>query len=292
MESQTPTNQQDGQQPPVAQAGYQLRYFDRKTYDQIFQTHVEVFQLFLHNLSSKGIRVDPNELAHILNSYWAQYMRFGTESDSTIPKDAKCVHMFKKGDRNGQICNKDAFFRGLEGKPKCSTHRNSKPNSSDPTVVSSAQSDASFSYKNHKNSGSVVGQNLSSLQNSIMEQSIPCEIQLQQNEHGIVFDKNTNLVFVQKEDGAYYAVGVLGGDGKTVDKLSASDTYLCFANKWKWDKDRVNNDTGLSEHPMGTHTNEIPVPVMSAEDGQRYTTNNPDLIRAKLNAFNNNNNVK
>lgn len=44
---------------------------------------------------------------------------------------------------------------------------------------------------------------------------------------------NPELLFVQKHDGTYYAVGTLGADGETIERLDPKNLALCVSNGWK-----------------------------------------------------------
>lgn len=281
---------QAGQQNPpqgeqAQQAGgvpFEIRYFDQETYMKVFQTHVNVFQLFYSYLTSQGIQVDPNQLSGILNKYWEDYVKTGSSLGS-VPEGSTCQHVFTRGasDKVGTMCGTNAKYWGVEGKPKCGSHKNSKASKGVPGqgVEASNKQNSVFNYKEHKNSGVVAAQNLTTLQQSVKKQSSPVQINLSRNEAGIVYNTDTNLVFVQKEDTHYYAVGLLSEDGKSYSKLSKVEIYLCYANGWKWDKDCVEEETETDEHPLRG----------GLDPNNALVSQQNDVIQSKLNRFNQNN---
>lgn len=268
--------QQDGAVP------FEVRYFDQETYLKVFQTHVNVFQLFYSYLTNQGIQVDPNQLSGILNKYWEDYVKTGS-SLGAVPDGATCQHYYSRGavEKRGTLCGANAKHWGVDGKPKCGSHKNSKPSKVIPSegVTPSNKQTSVFNYKEHKDSGVVVAQNLTTLQQSVKKQTSPVQINLSRNEAGIVYNTDTNLVFVQKEDTHYYAVGLLREDGKSYRKLSKVEIYLCYANGWKWDKDCVEEETESDEHPLRG----------GLDPNNALVSQQNDLIQSKLNRFNQNN---
>lgn len=287
QEQAQPQQNQQGQQQQ-GQIPFEVRYFDAATYVKVFHTHVNIFQLFVSHLSQKGVQVDATELSSLLNSYWENYIKSG-DNLSDLPEGATCQHVFTKGaaEKKGTMCGATAKYRGVEGKPKCTTHKNSRPvkdgegtTSSAGGVPSPSKTNPVFNYKDHKNTGTVSGQSLTSLQNSIKEQVTPSQINLTRNEHGIVYNPDTRLVFTQKEDGLYYAIGILGDDGKSVNRLANVDTYLCYSNGWKWDETCVDENDTNSEHPLMEG-------LIGAESN--LVSNQSAIIKAKINSFSSNN---
>lgn len=281
---EAPQQNQDGQEGSQSHGSnipFEVRYFDSDTYTKVFHTHINVFQLFFSFLSQKGIEVDPNELSGILNKYWETYVKTGN-SLGPIPDGSTCQHVFTKGslDKRGTMCGANAKHWGADGKPKCSSHKNAKASKAIPAdgLPPSNKSGSVFAYKDHKNSGVTAAQNLTTLQSSIKEQITPPQINLTQNEFGIIYNTDTRLVFTQKEDGFYYAIGVLSEDSRSYNKLTSVETYLCYCNGWKWDKDCV-EDSEISEHPLkgGLDPNN---PLVSKQN---------DLIQSKIDRFNQNN---
>lgn len=282
METSSQNSQsQEGNQQQEGTIPFEVRYFDNDTYMKVFHTHVNVFQLFVSYLTQQGIQVDSNALSNLLNRYWEEFMKTG-DSLGPVPEGSTCQHIFTKGSsgKQGKICGANAKHWGVEGKPKCTSHKNSKPSKVTPEggVPSSSKNNSVFNYKDHKESGVVAAQNLTTLQNSIKEQVTPPQINLTRNEFGVVYNIDTRLAFVQKDDSFYYAVGVLADDNKTVSKLTSAETYLCYSNGWKWDKDCVEEE-GPSEHPL-----------LGGLDGSNpLVSSQSDLIKSKLNRFQQNN---
>lgn len=280
------TSQNSGDSGQPEQQGsnipFEVRHFDGDNYIKVFHTHINVLQLFYSFLSQKGISLDPNELSLILNKYWEDYVKCG-DSLGPVPDGSTCQHLFVRGnaDKVGTMCGSAAKHWGVEGKPKCGTHKNSKASKAVPKegMPSSSKSNPVFKYQEHKNSGIVNSQNLSSLQKSIKEQVTPVSINLTQNEHGIVYNTDTRIVFTQKEDQVFYAIGILNEDGSSYNKLTSVETYICYLNNWKWDPKCAVESEETTEHPLQG----------GLDPNNELVSKNNEVIQSKLDRFNQNN---
>ena len=95
----------------------------------------------------------------------------------------------------------------------------------------------SFSYSANATKGKTVPQTLTSIQQAIQDQAGPAALTLIQAPDGRYYHKDSGLVFIQRENEGWIAVGVM--DGPNTAKLTANETYVCYGNRWRWDQSCV-----------------------------------------------------
>jgi hypothetical protein len=235
-----------------------LHHFSASVYDEVVKVVVENNTCILQEIQ-KGNVITEALLGNILRAFVSQCLRRGMPAgDKLTDANLTCRHIFKKGapEKVGRECGSKANFVGVEGLPKCSTHKTSKATGVASAVTSAAStSGATFSYKNHANTGKVASQNLTSIQASIAQQNTPANITLiYDNELNIHYTAKSNLVFEKRGEGItekWVVVGVRSDEG--VEKLTTFETFLCDSNGWKWDPLRVNDDPAVNEsHPLAS----------------------------------------
>ena len=251
---QQPMQQQDyqpgmGQQQQDNSNGMaKIHYLDGRNYDEIIGILIE-FSGFVYGELQKPEPLDQTKLGAMLTAYIHNCLKKGPPAEEQAPTGATCQHLFIKGDKSGEICNKTAKFKGVDGLPKCSTHKTSKPSkasTSAPTTTGPAGQ--TFSYAAQAGRGKVTAQTLTTIQATIAEQATPSQIALERAPDGRLYNPQTNLVFEQRPDGLT-AVGVMNGPSTT--KLSVMDAHVCWGNQWKWDPNCVDDAAAKSAgHPL------------------------------------------
>jgi len=221
----------------MAQQGVaQVHYFEPGPYAEVINV-LQEFAGFVLGEVAKPEPLDQNKLGNMLNVYIQNCLRKGPQPGQEAPTGSTCQHAFIKGSKEGQICGKPANYVGVDGRPKCSTHKTSRPakgNISEAgAIASGAASGQTFSYSANAGKGKTVPQSLTSIQQAISEQAGPGSLTLFQTADGKFFHKDSGIVFENRPNEGWIAVGVLNGNN--VDKLSANETYVCYGNKWRWD---------------------------------------------------------
>lgn len=255
-----------------------LHHFPSTMYDEVIDVVVENNTFILQEIQ-KGNVVTEELLGNILRAFITQCIRKGPPAGEKLTdNNLTCKHVFKKGapDKIGRECGHKANYTGIEGLPKCSTHKNSKATGAAAAVSSAASGGdtASFSYKNHAGSGKIAPQNLSSIQASIAEQNTPAEITLAFDETlKIYYTVTSNLVFEQRKDESgekWIAVGIRTDEG--VQKLTTMETFICWSNNWKWDPNCVDDE-------VATHENH---PLANLAASHALVSKQPDILAAKF----------
>lgn len=253
MPQQQPILQQQPSPPDQSQQGYaqapsngvaSIHYFDGRNYDEVVRILVE-YSGFIFG----EFHVDQDKLGVMLNTYINNCVRKGPPAEEQAPTGATCQHLFIKGDKNGEVCGKTAKFKGVDGLPKCSTHKTSKPSKAS-TSASSVTGPAgqTFSYAANAGRGKTAPQSLTTIQATIAEQAAPSQINLERAPDGRLYNPQTNLVFEQRAEGLI-AVGVMNGPITT--KLSVMDAHVCWGNQWRWDASCVDDQAAANAgHPL------------------------------------------
>jgi hypothetical protein len=277
LQNQTsPPNGQNQQTNIMAK----IHYFDPQNYNEVVEVLVEVFGFILGEIIKSPEPLDQQKMGAMLNTYIANCMQKGQAVTEQPPLNSTCEHIFVKGSTPGRICARPAKHIGIEGLPKCSQHKNSKPSKTTAGKGSSTKptggTEQAFSYSAYQNKGKVAPQSLTTIQASIAEQTAAPKLSLSQAPDGRIYNPATNFLFEQRPEG-WIAYGVMEGE-KTV-KLSAKDVYVCFGNKWKWDPACVEDEAAESmAHPLVIGADH---PLVSSQSG---------LIRSKIDSVRANNN--
>lgn len=250
--SQTPTPQSAPQQTATAQ----VFYLDPTAYDRTLAILVQ-YTGFVWSELQKPEPITYEKIGVMLGTYLQSCMVKGMAPEEQPMAGGKCTYTYIKGDKNGQLCGKSAKFRGIDGQPKCSAHKNSAGKKSSNEASGPAPSGAAgqvFSYSASQAKGKTAPQSLVSIQASIQRQTEPAQLTLAQAPHpdNRVYNPQTNIVFEQRQDGEqlnWVAVGVL--EGPVTAKLKQEDLAVCYGNSWKWDTNCVDDETARSmAHPL------------------------------------------
>lgn len=243
------------QQAQVPNTGVaQLHFFDGRNYTEVTKCLVE-FAGFVLAEAQKPEPLSQDKIGGMLSLYINNCLRQGPAAGEEAPAGASCKHIYVKGDNGGKECGKPAKFRGVEGLPKCSTHKTSKPSkdstnaaSGNAAATTSGAAGQTFSYAANQGKGKTAPQTLTSIQQTLAEQTGPVQLQLAQAPDGRIYNPSTNIVFEQRQEG-WVAIGVM--DGPITAKLSAMEAHVCFGNQWKWDERCVEDAAAKSMgHPL------------------------------------------
>lgn len=241
------------QAPPPASAGTaQIHYFDGRNYDEVIAVLVEMLGFVMAEAQNPE-PLTQEKLGNMLNVYVSNCLRKGPSAEEQAPTGATCQHVYIKGAKANEKCGKTAKHRGVDGLPKCSGHKNSKPtkDASTPGLAGPTPSGAAgqtFSYSANQGKGKIAPQTLTTIQTSITEQTSPAQLQLAQNPDGRIYNPATNIVFQERAEG-WIAIGVM--DGADTVKLSAMEAHVCYGNQWKWDPACVADDAAKAmSHPL------------------------------------------
>lgn len=197
----------------------------------------------------KGEPINRDKLGLMLNIYVQNCLKSGPAENTAAPAGAKCTHVFIKGKNENKTCDKPAKNIGVDGTPKCSSHKGSKPIRKDPSqaegIVSGAHGQT-FSYAANAGKGKTAPQNLTTIQQSIAEQIKPSQLALKQTQDGRFFHEGSGIVFEQRAEG-WVAIGTLNGN--LTNRLTETDVYVCQANIWKWEETRVDRISQQNTSP-------------------------------------------
>jgi len=225
----------------------QIHHFDPKNYKEVVECLTE-FAGFILGEAQKGEILDQNKLGLMLNLYKTHCLKSGPDENATAPAGAKCTHVYTKGKSEGTICGKAAKNIGVDGTPKCVSHKGSKPVRKDPSqaegIVSGAHGQT-FSYAANVGKGKTAPQSLTTIQQTIAEQK-PSQLTLKQAPDGRLFHDGSGMVFEQRPEGAV-AIGTL--NGPSTNRLTETDLYVCQANLWKWDESKVDRLSNQNVSP-------------------------------------------
>lgn len=247
---------QPTQQPAQAQNSgtAKIHFFDKANYDESLAVLVEFCGYVLME-AEKPEPLTREKLGGMLTVYVSNCMRQGPSPDVKVPEGATCQHQFSKGDRAGKFCGAKANNVGAaDGLPKCSAHKNSKASKSAAgggAATPSGASGQNFSYAASARTGKVAPQALTTIQAAISEQTAPAPLTLAQDADGRIYNPSTKILFQQRQDGAnvvWVAYGVM--EGPSSRKLRKMDVNLCWGNQWKWDPAYIEDEPGLSAHPL------------------------------------------
>jgi hypothetical protein len=274
-------NQQGGQ--GIAQ----VHFFEPGPYAEVVGVLSE-YTGFILGEAQKPEPLDQTKLGNMLNIYINNCLRKGPSPDQEAPSGAKCLHLYVKGAKEGQICNRAANYMGVEGAPKCASHKSSKPAKSaiteSETTSSGAAAGQTFSYAANATKGKTVPQTLTSIQQAIAEQTTPAQLSLFQTPSGIYYHKDSGIVFENKVYNGgqgWIAVGVLNSSGG-VDKMMASHTYVCYGNRWIWDQSCVEDPEAEKQgHSL----------VVSAGTEHPLVQNSSGIINQKINSITSNSTI-
>jgi hypothetical protein len=237
---------QQGQQNQASQGIAQIHCFEPGPYAEVLVVLSE-YSGFILGEAQKPEPLDQSKLGNMLKIYIENCLRKGPSPGQEAPTGATCKHLYVKGAKEGQLCNRPANYMGIEGAPKCASHKSSKPaktgiTESGPTS-SGAAAGQTFSYAANANKGKTVPQTLTSIQQAIAEQTTPSQLSLFQTPNGIFYHKDSGIVFENKLYNGiqgWIAVGVLNASGG-VDKMTTNHTYVCYANRWSWAPESVDD---------------------------------------------------
>lgn len=228
----------------------QIHFLSGGSYDETIAILVE-FSGFVLSEAQKPEPLDQEKLGKMLNVYIGNCLKKAAPAGVEAPSGTTCQHLYIKGDNSGKMCGKPAKFKGLEGLPKCSSHKSSKPGkqSTDAVAASSAAAASqSFSYAANQGKGKTDPQSLTTIQQSIAERSEPAGLALHKAPDGRIYNPATKIVFEERADG-FVAIGVM--DGPVTAKLSTMEAGVCYGNSWKWDPTMVEDDYAKnSGHPL------------------------------------------
>lgn len=276
--SEAPPPEQASNGAPAA--GYaQIHFLDNKNYDEMVRILAE-YTGFVFSEAQKPEPLTQEKLSLMLSIYIQNCLRKGVPPDAAAPAGAKCQHRYVKKDKEGQICGASAKYVGVEGLPKCSSHKASKPAkaATDPTAVAGGGAAAqTFSYSNHQGKGKVAPQGLTAIQASIREQTEPPQISLDKLADGRFYNRATNIQFENRE-GKWIAMGVV--NGPVTNKLTVTDVHVCYGNNWAWDPACVEDPAAAQlGHPL----------VAGADHPLLAGSNNNALMAKKIESVINNN---
>lgn len=273
---------QDASPPATATSNSvaSIHYLEPKNYDEALSILVE-FSGFILSEALKPEPLDQTKLGNMLNIYISNCLRKGPPAGTEAPTGASCQHLYIKGENSGKLCGKPAKFKGVEGLPKCSSHKTSKPgkqSTSAEAAASAASTGQTFSYAANQGKGKTDPQTLTTIQQSIVEHTGPSELSLARAPDGRLYNHATGIVFEIRPEG-FVAVGVM--DGPVTSKLSVMEANVCYGNKWKWDpacvEDDYARDTG---HPLIISADH---PLIAGRDGS--------LINKKIESVSANSNL-
>jgi len=252
MDAQTVAAQDQAQAPAANYA--QIHYLDHRTYDEVFQILTE-YTGFVFGEAQKPEPLSSDKLGLMLTIFSQNCLKKGVPPDAAAPSGAKCMHKFTRGKdgKAGTYCGDTAKYKGIEGLPKCSSHKNSKPSkdSTDPVAMGAGANAQTFSYSAHQGKGKIAPQSLTSIQASIREQTEPAKLSLEKapGDDARIFNRETGLVFEQREGGTWVAVGIM--QGPITAKLTTMEVHVCYGNQWAWDQTCVDDPNAKDlGHPL------------------------------------------
>lgn len=261
MNPEASATQPQGQQSSGAVA--QIHILDNKSYDETLAILTE-YTGFIYGEAQKPEPLTHDKLGMMLAVFVQHCLRKGVPANTQAPAGSTCQHRFTKTDKAGQFCGAQAKHVGVEGLPKCSSHKASKPSKqvTDPTMAGGAGAAAqTFSYSAQQGKGRIAPQSLTTIQAAIREQTEAAKLDIEQAQDGRYFNRATNFVF-DNRDGQWIAVGVMNGPQTT--RLSAIDTHVCFGNQWKWDPNCVDDPAARAlGHPLVIGSNH---PLLAGSD--------------------------
>lgn len=282
IQAQNPQQQNQGNQETSSLKT--IYYFERRTYDECITTLIGFSSCILGYVQDNpGQMIDREKLGQVLNVFINNCMRVGpSEVDQKVPDGSNCEHLYSKGKVQGTKCGKPAKFIGIDGLPKCSSHKTSKAakDESGNTALTpgAAAGQTNFSYAASVGKGKVAPQSLTTIQASIMEQTEPAKLELNQLPDGRIVNPATRFEFIQKPDNGWIAVGVIEDLSTPSRKLTKLETGICLGNRWKWDPSRVEGDA-IIDHPLTIGANH---PLVNGES----------FVMHKITSVQNNNNPK
>lgn len=251
-----------------------IHHFKKEDYDEVVKVLAE-YSGFILGEAAKNEKLSQEKLGRMLTIYVTNCVKKTTEENHAPDEGATCKHVYVKGNNAGQECGRKAKYFGVDGIPKCSSHRNSRPTKSSNGISDTPATNAmgnTFSYSQNKGKGKTVPQSMTTIQQTIAEQQKPAELTLSQTASGIFFNEATNIVFENRgtvEQTRWIAVGHLVDN--IVELLTETTTYICYANLWMWDADRVEQNNNKDDY------------VSDVETGHPLLMNkNEDLIKQKL----------
>ena len=229
----------------------QIHHFEPRAYEECVKALTE-FSGFVLSQAVGPEPITQEKLGRMLKVYLDNCVRKGPGEGTEPPPGSVCQHVFIKGGNAGNICGKNAKFTGVEGLPKCSSHKKSRP-SKKKSITNSPSADAAgntFSYAANVGKGKTIPQSLTTIQAAIAQQEEPAKLILEQTADGRYFHEGSNIQFeIRKDDQGnelgWVAIGVI--DGSSTRLLSEMDVYVCYGNHWKWDKDRVEKEVSASK---------------------------------------------
>jgi hypothetical protein len=256
----------------------QVHYFEPGPYKEVICCLTE-FAGFVMGEAQKGQVLDQKKLGDMLNIYIQYCLKSGPEEGAAAPAGATCTHVYIKGKNENQPCNKPAKHVGVDGTPKCAAHKGSKPAKKEPSQAEGMVSGAhgqTFSYAANAGKGKTAPQSLTTIQQSIAEQTKPAQLSLKQTADGRFYHDGSGIQFEQRPEG-WVAIGTV--NGPATNRLTETDVYVCQANIWKWDETRVDRASSQTTAPpfivQGDH------PLIQSRD---------QVLEKKIESIRNNNN--
>ncbi len=248
--------QQTQQQPQVSLP--QVLYFDPTNHTTCVKALTDYTGMLFGALQG-GAKPDYEFFGRMLYNYVTGCLRSGPEANTKIPEGATCKHVFSnRGSRVGQECGKKANFLGIEGLPKCSSHKGSGAKNESSGNIPSGASGQTFSYADNKGKGKELPQTATTLQRALSEATEPAILELSRLPDGRCYNPATQIIFIQTPNEEWIAIGTLNPSDQTTTKLTAWEVHTCASNRWKWDVNCVvngGNNPDINASPLTIQSN-------------------------------------